>query len=410
MARRLPLALLIALLMCGCGRKPDSRTELRFWNGFTGPDGVTMLRLVQRFNRENPDVRVLMQRMDWATYYNKLYVAGIGHRAPEVFVLQTHAVPRFARARFIRTVDDLIGPRGGLLPSQFDPNIWQTDTIDNRQYGIPLDIWVMGMYYNRRLFRSADLIDASGRPVPPANRGRFVDAARRMTDRKAGTWGFAFTNFESNVYSVMLQFGGSLFSPDGTRCTLNSPENVAALQLCVDLIWKERVAAPPENFDSWIGFRQGRVGMVWEGIYMLADLESSSDLEYAGAPTPTLGSRPAVWSGSHNLCLRADLSPRQVQAAWRFIRFLSDNSLDWAAGGQIPARRDLRALPRFKSMTVQAEFARQVPYAVPMPRVPFAFELQSEFDLAVERALRRTVTPQQALDAATRNVDRVMKQ
>ena len=40
-------------------------TELRFWNGFTGPDGRTILKLVKRFNRDNPDVRVTVQRMEW---------------------------------------------------------------------------------------------------------------------------------------------------------------------------------------------------------------------------------------------------------------------------------------------------------------------------------------------------------
>jgi multiple sugar transport system substrate-binding protein len=65
-----------------------------FWNGFTGPDGRTMLALVRRFNEENPDVQVTMQRMAWATYYNKLFV-GLGGRAPEISVLQSDAFARF---------------------------------------------------------------------------------------------------------------------------------------------------------------------------------------------------------------------------------------------------------------------------------------------------------------------------
>ena len=72
------------------------------------PSGmVACCRMVQRFNAANPDVQVVMQRMDWATYYNKLFVAGLGGgRAPEVFVLQTHSIPRFAQASFVRPVDD----------------------------------------------------------------------------------------------------------------------------------------------------------------------------------------------------------------------------------------------------------------------------------------------------------------
>ncbi|HLJ54352.1 MAG TPA: extracellular solute-binding protein, partial [Chthonomonadaceae bacterium] len=102
-----------AALASGCAVGGGRRTVLRYWNGFTGPDGRTMLRLVKRFNAENPGVQVIMQRMDWATYYNKLFVAGLGHRAPEVFVIHASNILRFARARFLRPVDDLIsGPNG----------------------------------------------------------------------------------------------------------------------------------------------------------------------------------------------------------------------------------------------------------------------------------------------------------
>ena len=54
---------------------------IRFWNGFTGPDGRAMLGLIKQFNDANPDINVTMQRMDWGLYYNKLFVAGLGGRA-----------------------------------------------------------------------------------------------------------------------------------------------------------------------------------------------------------------------------------------------------------------------------------------------------------------------------------------
>ena len=95
---------------------------MRFWNGFTGPDGRTMLRLVRRFNTENPDITVLMQRMDWGTYYNKLFVGGLGGRAPEVFVLHTRALLRFARAGFAAPLDPLLLiPRHTLTPDRAEP-------------------------------------------------------------------------------------------------------------------------------------------------------------------------------------------------------------------------------------------------------------------------------------------------
>lgn len=372
-----------------------------------------MLRMVQRFNAANPDIQVIMQRMDWATYYNKLFVAGLGGRAPEVFILQTHSVPRFAQASFVRPVDDLTADRRGLDIGDIDANVWQAVSVAGKHYGVPLDVWPMGMYYNRKLFREAGIVDARGEPKPPTDRAEFLDAIRRLTKPAAGgkpaQWGFVFTNFESNVYTIMQQFGGEFFSAGNERCVVNNPKNVEALQLCVDIIRKERCAPPPENFDAWIGFRQGTAAIAFEGIYMLADLQKQKDLDFGGAPTPLLGKRRAVWAGSHNVCLRADLQGADLDAAWRFTTFLSNNSLDWAQGGQVPVRKSLRETPRFAGMEVQSQFAREIPYAVYLPRLPYIFEFQTEFNNAIEKALRASATPQQALDSTARNINEIIR-
>src|SRR5579883_148039 len=149
--KRLPTLLLLLSLIFWTGCRPGGRAQItiRFWNGFTGPDGRTMLRMVKRFNQENPDVHVLMQRMDWATYYNKLFVAGIGQRAPEVFVIHTNNILRFAQANFVRPIDDLAAQSQAEV-ADLDPNVWQGVDVGGKHYALPLDVHAMGMYYNRK--------------------------------------------------------------------------------------------------------------------------------------------------------------------------------------------------------------------------------------------------------------------
>ena len=142
---------------------------------------------------------------------------------------------------------------------------------------------------------------------------------------------------------------------------------------------------------------------------MLASLEKQTDLDYCGAPLPVLGRHPAAWADSHVLCIRADVPDQTARDAWRFVRFLSDHSLDWAAGGQIPVRRTLRNTARFRAMTVQAQFARQVPNIVYGPPVPFIFEAFTEFDIAVEKVLRGSAAPSDALRDAQGRIERIMK-
>src|SRR5438105_10554520 len=168
--------LLVLFAAVGCDRAPVSGNvpvNLRFWNGFTGPDGRTMLAIVQQFNRANPDVHVTMQRMDWGMYYNKLFVAGLGGRAPEVFVIHTDTLARFTRAKFVRAVDDLVGA-DGVDAADIDANVWAAVAHAGKHWAVPLDIHLLGMYYNRGLFRAA------GIARPPTNREQFLAALRKL--------------------------------------------------------------------------------------------------------------------------------------------------------------------------------------------------------------------------------------
>ncbi|MCX6360751.1 MAG: extracellular solute-binding protein [Armatimonadetes bacterium] len=377
---------------------------IRFWNGFTGPDGGTTLTLVRQFNRDNPGIELRMQRIEWPVYYRKLYVAGLGGRAPEVFVLHTDSLRRFAEAGMVRPIDDLVG--AAFPVADIDQNVWRAAQLGDKHYGLPIDVHPLCLYYNRRLLHEA------GFEQPPTDLAEFLAVARRITrasrDPEAVRWGFSISNPSPTVYSVMRQFGGRPFTPDASRCTLSEPANVAALRLLADLIHKERVAAPFIDFDPWVGFRQGKVGMTWNGIFMLPDLRKQKDLDFAAAPVACLGKQPAVWGNTHNFCLRAGLAPREAEAAWRFVRFYSDHALDWAEAGQVPARRSLRASRRFRGMAVQSQCAAEVPYVAYMPQIPFLFEFQTEFDLAVERALRGTATAAEALAGAEANVNKII--
>jgi len=389
----------------GCLGGPRGKTVLRFWNGFTGPDGRTMLRMVRRFNATHPGIEVVMQRIDWGTYWNKLFVAGLGGRAPEVFVLHTRSLVRFAKAGFTAPLDPYLTD----FPLEdVDANVLGAARVGERQFGLPLDVHAMGMYVNRRLFRDACLDPDR----PPTDRETFVEAMGRMRRPAANgepdRWGFVFTNFETCTYTFLRQFGGSLFEENRDTPTFDRPENLAALGWCRSLI-AEGMAPEPENFDSWIGFRQGRVGMAFEGIYMLADLRKQQDLEFSGAPVPQVGSTPSVWADSHNLCMRAGLPDDTARAAWTFMRWLSDQSLDWAEGGQVPTRPSLRDTARFRGMAVQSAFARQIPIVRYLPQLPFVFEYLTEYDLAVEKVLRGKATPAEALGAAQARVEQVRR-
>src|SRR5438445_9197669 len=147
------LALLGLLFVGGCSRVTTANasgiTEIKFWNGFTGPDGKTMERMVRQFQKENPDVRVRMQIIPWAQYYGKLTLGLAFHEGPDVFVCHGNHLAEFARYGVFKPLETLQRGTAGLPAADFLPKPWEAAHYCGVLYGIPLDCHPLGLYFNR---------------------------------------------------------------------------------------------------------------------------------------------------------------------------------------------------------------------------------------------------------------------
>ncbi|MDF2441103.1 MAG: multiple sugar transport system substrate-binding protein [Abditibacteriota bacterium] len=399
----------------GVTRTSDGKILLKFWNGFTGPDGKAMEQMVARFKKQNPDVTVQMQIIPWGTYYDKLTLALAYGGAPDVFVMHASRLPGFAAYDAFQPLQQhFASSQPPLGAKDFASVPWQGTFYKDQQYAMPLDVHPIGLFYNTRLFKEAGIVDAEGNAKPPKNLDEFLDAAKRLTkdtngDKRPDQWGFVYTWQRTNWLTFAGQFGASILSPDGSQSTLSAPENLRALSLMHDLIYKHKVAPKPEGVDAWLAFRQGKVGMTLEGIYMLTSLEEQKGLPFAGAPAPQFGPKQAVWGGSHLLCQPRGITPEQSQAAWRLMRFLSDDSLIWARAGQVPARLDTRNSPQFKALEVQSQFAKQLEYVQYEPLHPKSDAFFPLIEPALESVLLNISTPEEAMRDASRRVNQLLE-
>ncbi len=381
------------------------KLHIDFWNGWTGPDGRVALEMIRQFNQENPDVEVSMQRMEWGTYYNKLMVAEVDGRGPAVFVIHASTLPRMEQAGFLADVRDMFeGPRA-LPTSDFDDYVLNQVKYDQTYVGVPLDIHPQGLYCNADMLKQAGFVDANGNARAPENKEEFVRAIKSMQKLDASghpdTWGFALTLWRNNFQALIPQFDGRYMDESG-NADLDCKGNVEALEFLSSLE-KQHLVPPPENGLGWVGYRQKKVAMVWDGVYMLGDLKRLEDMPYIGAPIPVLGHHAGTMADSHVLCIQKTMSPERRDAAERFIRFLSEHSIQWAGAGQVPARKSVRNSAEFAKMPVQYAFSKQIPTMMYPPRTHILFELSLEIDLAVEKVMRGRATPDEALKVANKN-------
>ncbi len=386
----------------GCSQKPFRSTPLRFWNGFTGPDGRNILSLVRKFNESHTGPDVLMQRMDWGTYYSKLFVAGLGGRAPDIFVIHADAMVRFQAAGFLKPIDDVLA-NGNLPADDLDKDVMAEVRIKGETFGLPLDVHPIGMFYNR------NMLSEIGADTVPEDPEGFMEAMLHIRD-KAGSkrWAFVFNWLRTAAYSIIRQYGGDLVDIKSHQPTFASDANLKAMGWCTRLI-DEGIAPSPANFDSWIGFRQGRVGVAWEGSYMLEDAKRQSNLNFGIQPIPRVGHQHAAWANAHVVCLRNDLEGDRLAQAVRFIRYLSDESASRAVSGMLPVRASIRQHESIKQNSQLQGFIRSIPSIALFPSVPYTFEMLSEFDVALERILRSGKDPAEAMGLADHNLASIVE-
>lgn len=81
-----------------------------------------------------------------------------------------------------------------------------------------------------------------------------------------------------------------------------------------------------------------------------------------------------------------------------FINWLSQHSLDWAKGGQVPARKAVRESAEFKALPEISVLAPELEYAAFPPAAPGLGEVITTFYNSFNEAALGKKSPKQALD------------
>lgn len=383
-----------------------SNVELQYWTPFTGPDGPFMNQIVDSFSAANPDIRVMMSTIPGGEYSTQLGTAAASGTLPDVAIINEDAVATQAFRNVLRPMDEDFLNRVGFSGEDFPEVAWNAGEVAGQRYAIPLSFVVMTMFYN------ADLLEAAGIDAPPTNAEEFDRAATAITE--SGNNGFLITTgfpVQQIFQQLLHQYGGTEFSEDGTEATWNSEAGVKALQWMRDA--QEKYGEPNLEVDAELNaFKTGTTGMVWNGIWQVPNLTGDA-VEFNGraAPVPQIGDQPAVWAGGPLLALPArEADECRDAAAAMFIRYVLENSLEWAKAGSVPALNEVRESAGFNELPHAAvgPSAENPVFPPSIPGIGDAFVPLAE---AISSILSGTSTDiQQALDDAAQRSNAILEQ
>jgi len=400
----------VADLPFGSGASYDGpNVKLDFWCGFTGGDGDAMLGIIDEFQKEHANIAVAMNTIRWEDFYTKVPAAVQSGQGPDVAVMHVDQLATSAAHEVIVPLDD-VAEGLGLREADFAPTVWQAGEYRGRRYGIPLDMHPLGFFYNK-----ATLEEAGLPPEPPQTRDDYMAALEELKAKGVkGHWvsPFFFTG-GLQFQSLVWQFGGDLWSEDGTRAAWNSDAGVEAMEWMRGLIQEGYSPRSVGQDADNIAFKNGVNAFMWNGIWGCGDYGATEGLEWGASPLPQIGTERAAWANSHNFVVtqQSEVDENRLRATVVFIDDITRRSAQWAAGGQVPARRGPRESKAFAKLEGQSQLAKQVPYLHFGPAVPGVSDVrESTLDLAVQQALAGDKPAREALDDAAQRADELLRQ
>ncbi|WP_432881204.1 ABC transporter substrate-binding protein [Kribbella sp. CA-245084] len=234
------------LALAGCGSSNDKassgggKVELvyRLWDE---QQEVGYKAVFAEFTKENPDITVRMEVLPWDQYWTKLTTELASGKAPDVFWLTVDYFPDFAGKGVLAPLDDLIS-KAGLKLDAYNPNVVQSYKFEDKQLGMPKDMGIVGLLYNKDLFKKAGVTMPAELTWAPDGSGSFLEVARKLT---VGTkqWGFCSWNHNQTQWLNWIASNGghAMDKPYGTF-DFAGQKSVEALQFARDLIFKWKVS------------------------------------------------------------------------------------------------------------------------------------------------------------------------
>ncbi|GGC84143.1 sugar ABC transporter substrate-binding protein [Thalassobacillus devorans] len=400
------LLLSIALILAACSGQTggesggDGPVEITYLKpGADDPDTRERVQdIIDRFEEENPDIKVKLEAVGWDNAYQKLVTGFNGGSSPDVFAGGSRWMTAFADMGALLPLTDMASEKIKEYPEALQQSSQYKDEI----YAIPR------AFSARSLIYRTDLIEE-----PPTTWEELVETAKTVQEENEGMYGFAISgaahvSTTTQYFNYLLQNGGEVFDEEG-NVTINSPEAVEALKYYTDFYTEHKVVPNPVEYNREllpVLFKEGKIAMYvigpWGKSLMGVDPDNE-DTPYASAPLPK-GKKMANILVSDSIYVSA--KTEHPEESWKFIEFLTSleeqKEFD-KSNGSLPLLTEEAKDPFFKEDPYFSTFVDMIEHGEPQP-MPAVWEpFQDVITTAVQRALDGE-DPQTVLDDAAKEI------
>jgi multiple sugar transport system substrate-binding protein len=358
---------------------------------------------IKRFEAENPDIKVtLVEFPASADEQRNQFIQRQEARSADCDVFGADVVwtAEFAQQKWLYDLTPYIEQR----QDEFIPSTLETLHYDDKYWGVPKDTNAGFLYYR------TDEVDQ----LPDTWQGVYEDAAAKNGIVYQGA---SYEGLTVDFLEIAYAAGGTVLNEEGTEATINSPENLQALEFMVNGIKDgaaPRAVVTMMEEESQRAFVAGRSTYMrnWPYVYAIGQQEGSKIRdEFEVVPYPPFeGGETAGILGGLNLVISAYAA--NPGGALKFIDFATNQeSMNTAASkfALPPALASSYDDPQVKkALPFASELRQAVEQAKPRPVTPVYTQVSQAIYENVNRALSGEASPQEALENAQRDLEQAL--
>jgi multiple sugar transport system substrate-binding protein len=400
------VGLAATLLLTGCGRGSGDGEQQGDSAALTdGPatgtvtvwaqaaEAEALPKILEEFEKENPDVTVKVTAIPWEAAHNKYQTAIAGGSAPDVAHMGTTWMGDFAYA-FDPTPSEID-------TSGFFPGPVGTTEVDGASAGVPWYVDTRMVYYR------SDLAAQAGFEKFPETWDDFKALAQAFQSKAGAEFGVGLPTGGPDSFQSMLSFpwsnGAELMSEDGSEWTVDTPEMVEALTY-YQSFFTEGIADTNAVTDAGAAesaFVDGSTPMLFAGPSMIGQLAAVGGPEfadkYAVARVPAQKSSTS-FTGGGNLVVFKDTENRD--ASWKLVQWLTQPEVQvkWnRATGDLPSIPEAWDDPALAADPKLAEFGKQLTDTNSPPAVSTWTQVSAKADTELEQIVKAGKDPAEAM-------------
>lgn len=340
------LALSTFLLTTGCSATNDSdskdektskeaKGEITFSTWGSLEEKKVNEEIIKLFEEKHPGTKVNLTYIP-EEYTTKIDTMFMGKQAPDVIYGHPKYFTNWADKGLLMDLTEKFKENPELMDKdKYSINLYDAFKYDGKNIATVNGADTMVIYYNK------DLFDKAGVEYPSENWtwDDFREAAKKLTiigeDGKPKQYGVSINSSYQMAETFMFANGGEWFddmnNPKEVR--FNSPENIEALTIMQDLIFKDKGA--PTSADEKVlggGFDAGKIAMTIDGVWSVVYRKNIEDFGWGIAEVPTTPGRekkiPALYAG-----YAISKDTKNPELAWEFAKFMqSDDAQKLLAG------------------------------------------------------------------------------